>query len=47
LGESFLEKMEISEYVLEKNHGKLSHLRKLDPKIISNENSQRMIYLEF
>jgi hypothetical protein len=34
LGESFLEKMEIGESFFGKNHGKLSHLRNLAPKII-------------
>jgi hypothetical protein len=34
LGESFLEKMEINEYVFGKNHGKLAHLQNLTPKII-------------
>ena len=34
LGELVLEKMEISEYVFGKNHGKLAHLRNLSPKII-------------
>jgi hypothetical protein len=34
LDESFSEKMEIGELIFGKNHGKLSHLRNLAPKII-------------
>jgi hypothetical protein len=34
LGKSILEKMEIDESFFGKNHGKLTHLRNLSPKII-------------
>jgi hypothetical protein len=37
LGESFLEKMEISESLFGKNHGKLAHWRNVSPKIIYEE----------